>query len=165
MAATIRAEFQNVGLVLAQLKGVDERVRKKALRKVASSASSRLAKAAKGGVPRRKPASIPKHWGYDGQQLRRSIGRKVEQYGGTAVGVVGARLGFRIQVGETTRDGAKNKAGTPVFVNPVKYLHLVLLGTARGRGVNFLDRARVREAGAIADDAARIVDAAIGGAG
>lgn len=167
--ATIKAEFEGLGNVLAQLRGIDERVRKTALRKVVNAATVRLNSDANARVPTRKPRGIPAHWSYTGKQLKRSMGRKVKQYGGTAVGIVGARKGFRIQVGVLTRDGPldskrQGKKGDPVFVDPTKYLHLVLLGTGRSPGTNFLAAAKQSAAPDILAQSAAIVDAAIGGA-
>jgi hypothetical protein len=166
---TIKAEFTGMGNVLAQLRGIDERVRKKALRKVVSAASARLNSDAKARVPTRKPRGIPSNWSYTGKQLKRAMGRKVKSYGGTAVGIVGARKGYRIQVGVLTRDGPagskrQGKKGDPVFVDPVKYLHLVLLGTGHSPATNFLAAARDAAAPDILAQSAKIVDAAIGGA-
>lgn len=64
---------------------------------------------------------IPKRFG----NLRKSYGRKVKKYGSKVVGLVGARKGFRVQIGVRVR--GKHK-GQPIFADPTKYDHLVEFG-------------------------------------
>lgn len=76
---------------------------------------------------------------YRGGLLKKSIGSKTKIYKKViAVGIVGARHGFRQQIGVVTRGGKSNmemgkkiprKVGEPVYADPTKYIHLVDRGT------------------------------------
>lgn len=170
MSFGVRMEFTGLGEVLAQLKGVEAKIRKKALKKIVNDASKALLWSARSGVPRRKPKGVPRHWDYKGSQLKRSLGRKVKVYKGTVVGVVGAREGFRIQVGVLTRNGPagskkRGQKGDPIFVNPIKYLHLVLLGTSHSRADNFLAKAQAGLSARLRAEAAATVEEVLKSAG
>lgn len=95
-------------------------------------------------------ARTPKRTGL----LYKSLGRKVKSYrsGAVVVAIVGARKGFRKQVGVRVKDsrpGTKypKRKGDPIYADPTKYLHLVNLGTFRSRAYRMLQEA-LRQASA-----------------
>ncbi len=162
MPFAVKGKIEGLEGVVAKLRDLSAKVQKKALKKAVNDASRVLLWSARARVPRRKPKSLPKNVAYKGGQMKRALGRKVKVYGGTAVGVVGARLGeFRIQVGLTTRAGKRQPAGSPIFVNPVKYLHLIELGTKKVRGTHFLRDAMDSNRSAIRDAFRDAVESAI----
>ena len=119
---------------LRLLKWLPEKLQQKVLRKAVGVASRKLAKAVRSGIPIRTGI------------LKKSIGSKVKIYKktGAVVGVIGARKGFRQQIGTYKQDSGKSaryphKKGDPVFANPVNYLHLVELGTFRTRAFKVLE--------------------------
>ncbi len=128
------ARVEGVEQLLKQLDAISSKLRKKTLRKAITQAARMVKDSAKARVPRRRKADIPKYLNYKGGQLRKSLAHKIKVYDGAVVGIVGARKGFRIQIGE-------RKSGSPVFVNPVKYLHLVELGTRHSKASHFLREA------------------------
>lgn len=133
MAFQVRERVEGVEELLKRLDSISSKLRKKTLKKAITEASKNIKNAAKARAPRRVRADISKHLSYKGGQLRKSLAHKVKVYDGAVVGVIGARKNFRLQIGETVNEGK------PVFVNPVKYLHLVELGTKRGvKGSHFL---------------------------
>ena len=132
----VREKVEGVEQLIKKLDSISSKLRKKTLKKAITEATRNVKNAAKARAPRRTRADIPKHLNYKGGQLRKSLAHKIKVYEGAVVGVVGARKNFRLQIGETVKDGK------PVFVNPVKYLHLVELGTKRGvTGSRFLREA------------------------
>lgn len=76
--------------------------------------------------------------------LRKSLGVKVKSYSnGSVIAVIGPRKGFRQEVGivggrAVRGKRAMNKARRTLVRNPVKYAHLVELGTKRSRKFPFL---------------------------
>jgi len=119
---------------LKMLKWLPKKLGEKVLKKAVGIASRKLSKAVKNGLPVRTGI------------LKKSIGAKIKQYRNTKiiVGVVGAKKGFRTQVGTYKRDSRKSakyphKKGDPIYVNPVNYLHLVELGTERSRAFRILE--------------------------
>ena len=121
---------------LRLLKWLPKKLGEKVLKKAVGVASRKLSKAVKNGLPVRTGI------------LKKSIGAKIKQYKNTKiiVGVVGAKKGFRQQIGTYKQDSGKSaryphKKGDPVFANPVNYLHLVELGTFRSRAFKVLENA------------------------
>lgn len=119
---------------LKTLKWLPRKIADKILKKAVGIASRKLSRAVKNAVPVRTG------------QLKKSIGARVRMYKNTQiiVGVVGARKGFRVEVGKYKRDSGKtarypHKKGDPIIVNPTKYLHLVELGTLRSREFKILE--------------------------
>jgi HK97 gp10 family phage protein len=119
---------------LKTLKWLPRKISDKILSKAVGVASRKLSRAVKNAVPVRTG------------QLKKSIGARVRRYKDTQiiVGVVGAKKGFRVEVGKYKRDSRKtarypHKAGDPIIVNPTKYLHLVELGTIRSREFKILE--------------------------
>lgn len=120
MPYKIRGKIAGLPEVMKSLERVKEGVRARILRRPMGKVARLIAKKAKALAPRR--------FGL----LRKSMGSKVKTYkGGAVVAVVGPRTGFRTQVG-SKRDG------TPVYADPVKYAHLVELGTATTAARPFL---------------------------
>ena len=120
--------------VIKTLRWLPTKLADKILKKAVGVASRKLAKAVKNGLPVRTGI------------LKKSIGVKIKRYKNTKiiVGVIGARKGFRTQVGTYKRDSRKSakyphKKGDPIYVNPVNYLHLVELGTERSRAFKILE--------------------------
>lgn len=141
---------------LKALKDLPRKLKKKAIRQVANAGAKKLKWAARKLVPIRHGL------------LKKSLGQKVKVYpSGVAVGMVGAREGFKQQVGvrkQDSRPGARypKKAGDPVYANPTKYLHLVELGTRRGaKARHFLRRALDQSVGAVRAEAVEILDRAV----
>ena len=127
MPFKVGMRLEGTDALMARLKQVPARLAKKHLRKAMNAVGSKVAKAAKA-----KAGAFARTG-----QLKRSIGKKVKVYpSGTVVAVVGARKGFRVAA-EKVRSRGKNKGQTH-YVNPVKYLHLVELGTVRSRARHFL---------------------------
>lgn len=77
---------------------------------------------------------------YKGGQLKKSLGYKVKSYprNKVSVAIVGPRTGFRKQIGVYVKGGKKHPAGEPIIIDPVKYAHLVQLGTRGKKGTDFL---------------------------
>ena len=124
---------EGLGDVLRQLDVVKNSLRNKHLRKAMADVSRNVLWSARARTPKRRGI------------LYRSLGRKVRVYrkSGVVVAVVGARVGFKEQVGVRKRDsrsGVKypRHAGDPVFADPTKYLHLVELGTRRTQAAHML---------------------------
>lgn len=129
----IRAELSGIREVMARLEGLKPGKVRRIHRKVLNEVTKPVLKTAKSLVPRRTG------------QLRKSLGRKVRTYpSGVTVGVIGPRNGFLI-----VKDGKR--------INPVKYAHLVELGTRHSRPQSFLRAAWDRHAAAIPGIAARVV--------
>ena len=114
--------------LIQKLKAIKQSVAKRLLRKAIGNGTRAILRAAKSQAPTRTSL------------LRKSLGRKVKAYrGGIAVaGIVGARLGFRQVRGEGKRG---KRAGKTLYADPVKYEHLVELGTVRSRAQAFLNPA------------------------
>lgn len=132
MPFKIRAKIDGLSDVTERLKNIDKGIRKKALRKACGAAGTIILKAAKARA--RKDTGL----------LRKSLGKKVKVYSsGVGVAVIGPRLGFR----QTVKRG-----GREMTANPVKYAHLVELGTRHSPAYPFLSsaidatRAQVRDA-------------------
>lgn len=149
--------------LIRQLDAIAPRLRKKTLRKAISDTAKEIKWAAKAAAPRRGRKDVAKHLTYKGGQLRKSIAEKVKTYpSGATVGIVGARTNFRLQIGQTIQDGSKRPAGSPVFVNPTKYLHLVEMGTRRGvEATHFLQKALRQNLPRLRDRVRRAVEDAI----
>ena len=144
MPFSVEAKLEGVEQVIAALKALPAKLARRALRQAVAAGTRRLAKEAKQLAPVRR--SWKKGAVLTGT-LKRSIGSKVVSYpSGAVVGVVGARKGFRRQVGVArvdSRPGTRypRNAGTPIYANPEKYMHLAELGTVRSRAAGFLSRA------------------------
>lgn len=154
--ATIEKEYVT-GLqgVLSQLDGIKKSLRNKHLKRATNEISRAILWGARSRVPRRLGT------------LYKSLGRKVKVYrgSGVAVAVVGARKGYKEQVAVRVKDsrpGTKypKKAGDAVYADPVKYLHLVELGTVRTKAHHAL-RGAAKAARPMMADAVR---AAVGAA-
>lgn len=155
MPFAIRGEIEGLPHVIEQLRQLPKKLAKKALRTVVGAAGTILLRNAK--------ARCPRHLGI----LRKSLGKKIKVYSsGVGVSIVGARKGFRQQIGVRVKDsgpGARypKKAGDPIYADPAKYLHLVELGTARNTATHFLTEARNASKAAILKQAQDIVDKAL----
>lgn len=109
MPFTIKSKVEGAEGVLKALDGVEKKLRKKLIRKAVAAAGKVI-------LSRAKQLVFTKS-----KTLKKSLGRKVKVYSsGVAVVVVGPRVGFKKEV---VRDGRT------VLANPVKYAHLVELGT------------------------------------
>lgn len=147
-----RANLSGMRPLLDRLAAFGEKVRKKVTRAMVAAGGRAVAKQAK-----RRAA---KETGL----LRRSIGSKVKTYGsGVVVAVVGPRLGFRKQV---TRPRNRPHAGAQI-ADPVKYAHLVELGTSKTVAKPFLAPALADGSVRAAMEAAAVrgIDAAAAGGG
>lgn len=109
-----RANLSGLGPLLARVEALGPRAHKKITRAMVAAGGRAVAKQAK--------RLAPKETGL----LRRSIGSKVKTYpSGVTVAVVGPRLGFRKEVLRK-----RNRPFAPAsMANPVKYAHLMELGT------------------------------------
>lgn len=141
MASVAKGNVEGLDQVKGALKGVDQRVRKKALRKGVSAATGVILRRAKDKVRVRS------------KTLKKSLGRKVKVFrGGAVVGIVGPRTGFKTQVG-VVKSGPK--AGQPIYENPTQIAHLVEKGTHRSRAFPFmapaLEESKADAAAATAD--------------
>lgn len=123
--------------VRAALLSLPKKIGRKLERKGVNNASKLLLRAVKGQVPRR--AYISSNLTYEGGLMKKSLGRKVwvAKKSGVIVGMVGARVGYKQQIGVRVRG---KKKGQPIYADPTKYLHLVNLGTVRSKRDDFLDR-------------------------
>lgn len=133
MAFSIRARVDGLQDILRKLDELPKKLRNKFLRRAVSDAAKLILWSARARTPRR--------FGI----LKKSLGRKVKVYrrSGTMVAIVGARVGFKQQVGtrvKASRASARypKAPGDPIYADPTKYLHLVELGTARSKGVHML---------------------------
>lgn len=111
MPFAIQGKIDGLSDLLKRLDSLEKKIRKKAVRKAAGEAGKIVLKDAKKGART------------DTGLLRKSLGRKVKVYkgSGVAVAIVGPRVGFRQEV---------ERGGRTMIANPVKYAHLVELGTA-----------------------------------
>ena len=132
MAFKVKEHVTGLKEILQAMDDLPKNLRKKHLRKAMSDIAKKILWAAKARTPRGTGL------------LRKSLGRKIKVYpSGVVVGIVGARRGFRQQVGERVKDsrpGTKypKQAGDPIYVDPTKYLHLVELGTVRSKAAHML---------------------------
>lgn len=134
MPYKIHGRVDGLAEAVKALDGVKKALRNKLLRKGLNKARSVLAKAAKAKAPRETGL------------LKKSIGGKVKIYPtGVGVAVVGPRVGFRKEVVR------RRKKWFPVSVvaNPVKYAHLVELGTSHAGARPFLAPAFAAGASAV----------------
>jgi HK97 gp10 family phage protein len=101
----LRVESKAIASLAARLAQVDRKAARKAIKAGVNEVTQAVLWDAK--------ALVPKRTGL----LRKSLGRKVKSYRGGAVitGIIGPRKGFRTMI-------------NGVFVNPVKYAHLVEYG-------------------------------------
>jgi HK97 gp10 family phage protein len=131
----IKAELVGVREAMARLEGMKPGKIRRVHRKAINEITKGVLRTAKGLVPKRTG------------QLRKSLGRKVKTYpSGVTVGVVGPRNGFLI-----VKDGKR--------INPVKYAHLVELGTRHSPPKSFLRAAWDSHRSAMASIAAKVVEA------
>lgn len=124
MAFLARANLSGLRPLLRTLDAFGPKVRRKVTRAMVAAGGRAVAKQAKG--------LAPKETGL----LRRSIGSKVKVYKdtGIAVAVAGPRVGFRQEA-----ERPRNRPGAPAsMADPVKYAHLVELGTRHGAARPFL---------------------------
>lgn len=135
MPFKVEARFDDLKPLLDRLGQLPRKLARKALRRAVTIATRKLARAAKDRAKGFKRTGT----------LWKSLGSKVKVYAssGAVVGIVGARQGFRTQIGVAKKDSAETtryprKTGDPIYANPVKYLHLVELGTHRSRANPFL---------------------------
>jgi HK97 gp10 family phage protein len=149
MPFKVGMKLEGTDALAARLRQVPAKLAKKHLKKAMNAVGSKVAKAAKAR------AGAFARTG----QLKRSIGKKVKVYpSGTVVAVVGARLGFRVAA-EKVRTRGKHKGETH-YVNPVKYLRLVELGTVRSRARHFLRESLDANKSALESAVADAVEAA-----
>lgn len=143
MSFTMQAKIEGLSGLLKALAGVDAKLRRKATRKAVGEAGKIILRAAKGKV--RKKSGL----------LKKSLGRKVKVYRGTgtAVAIVGPRTGFR----ETVQRGNRQ-----MLSDPVKYAHLVELGTVRSQAFPFLSSALEENRSAIVNVMTEVFRAALG---
>ena len=154
MPFKVEARFDDLKPLLDRLGELPRKLAKKALRRAVTIATRKLARASKDRAKGFKRTGT----------LWKSLGSKVKVYAssGAVVGIVGARQGFRTQIGVAKKDSAETaryprKKGDPIYANPVKYLHLVELGTVRSRANPFLaDSQRAMHAALRADIAAAV---------
>lgn len=115
----------NLADLLADLEGLKKALRNRILKRAIGAGTKLILREAKARAPRETGL------------LRKSLGRKVKVYrnSGTVVGIVGPRAGFKETV---TRSRGRWLPG-PVVSDPIRYAHLVELGTrphALGKGSN-----------------------------
>ena len=151
MGFTIRGKVEGLAGVMATLDALDARLRGKTLRKAGRAAGQIIVKAAKANARAADETG----------QLRKSIGVKVRLYRttGNLLVVVGPRTGFKAD-----RVRERNKwFRTTMKVNPVRYAHLVELGTGRSRARPFLAPALFETAAAVRAAVAEVVREALKG--
>jgi HK97 gp10 family phage protein len=121
----IRAWLSGVPKLVRKLAELDKKVCKKALRDGVNEATKPILKDARARVP------------VDTKLLKKALGRKVVSYrvGLSVVGIVGVRKHMEGKKGQRKR-GSKwrvkvgtDSAGKPVYMDPIKYAHLVEFGT------------------------------------
>jgi HK97 gp10 family phage protein len=121
------------------------RVERKLNRSAVTQTSSIVLKAARKNTPvRAKVAGIDVTG-----TLKKSMGRKIKVYKKTGFAVIGARDGFRRQIGTT--GGSKGK-GKPIIMDPMNILHLVELGhggPAPAKATRFMQRSFDATKGAV----------------
>lgn len=149
------AKIEGLDGVLRRLRGLGEKVRKKAAKQAVTQAGRTVLWEAKAQV--RKATGL----------LRKSLGQKVKVFRdtGSAVAMVGPRVGFKIPLPPRTRG---KKAGEVVYANPTQYSHLVEKGTRRSQAFPFLSSALESKKGQILKSMANVIanaieDAAKGG--
>lgn len=132
----IRGRLEGADQIIARLGNVSRAVKNKLLRKSVNAATMAPYKASRANA--KNVVSQVAAGDELGQAMKstgtlaKSIGRKVKIYreSGVAVGIVGPRQGFRRTV--------TLKSGRQLVMDPVKYSHLVELGTRRSRAKPFL---------------------------
>jgi HK97 gp10 family phage protein len=126
MPYRIKGKVDGLDATLKALEGLRKALANKLLRRALNKARSILAKTAKAKAPRETGL------------LKKSIGGKVKIYpSGVGVAVVGPRAGFKKEV---TRKRNK-RFPTTAMANPIKYAHLVELGTSHSKAQPFLGTA------------------------
>lgn len=129
MKIAVKVEGQEA--ILKRLENVQSAVRNKLLRRAVNAATLAPYKAAKANaktVSNQAAANdLVAQANKSTGTLAKSMGRKVKIYrqSGAAVGIVGPRKGFARTV--------RLKTGREVYMDPVKYAHLVEFGTRRSR--------------------------------
>lgn len=120
-----KAGVEGLQAILKQLDGLKKSAAKKVTRAIVTAGGRAVVRAAKKLAPKRTGL------------LRRSLFSRVAVHpgSGVAVATIGPREGFRVQVGVVTRGAL---AGKPKYADPVKYAHLVELGTAHSAAKPFL---------------------------
>lgn len=115
MSYRVQGVVDGLPQLLASLDGLATAVRNRILRAAVMAAGKVVLSRAKADAPR------------ESGLLRKSMARKVKVYrnSGVAVAIVGPRKGYKQQV---TRKRGKWRAST-VWADPVRYAHLVELGT------------------------------------
>ncbi len=114
------------------LKGLRDSIQKRIVKKGVTKMVQPVTKAVKAASPVRDEKDR------QGGTLKKSLGHKVSaKRSGFAKAVIGARRGFKRQIGVVKR--GKN-AGRPIFADPVKYLHLVEYGTKYAAAKRFVKR-------------------------
>lgn len=123
---TIKGKLEGVGDVFKRIENLKRSARNKILRPAINSAASVVLKAAKAKVPERSNAPLNIE---SLKLLKKSLGRKSKTYpSGAVVAIVGARKGFRAQIGVRVRNGVKSKIGDPIYEDPANIAHLVEFG-------------------------------------
>ncbi len=135
----MNATIEGLPAVLKRLKGIEEKVKKKATKAAVHQGGKVVLAEAKSRV--RRVSGL----------LYKAMGQKVKTFrgNGVSVSIIGPRAGFkvirdkqtgkivgRVQTKFSRLVGTKN--GKPVYENPTQYSHLVEKGTRRSRAFPFL---------------------------
>lgn len=132
MAFAIQGKLEGLGPVVRRLQEVGRKSTRTAiLRKAVNAATGPLLKSAKAMCPVSEDPPLKKGL------LRKSLGRKLSynKRSGVVTGLVGPRRGFKVQVGVRKKG---KRPGSPIYQDPVRYAHLVELGTRRAGPKPFL---------------------------
>lgn len=147
LAVKAKIDSPSLKRTLKKLDVVDDRIRKKAITKVQRTNAKIILAVARSYAPKEigKDELSEERAGL----YKRAMGSKVKVYrNGVVIVVVGARRGFKKQIG--VRKRGKNK-GQPVFYDPAKIAHLIERGTKRSR-------ARPHLRPALDDTRSRVID-------
>lgn len=124
MAQTIKGKIEGLDQLMARLKWIPQKMRKKVLRKAVGKAASIISKEIKRSTPvrdrKRVSANITPV-----KLLRKSIAQKLKAYPQFLIAVIGPRKGFRRQIGVRVRG---KSAGQAIYEDPANIAHLVELG-------------------------------------
>lgn len=142
MPFKIQGKVDGLQQLFASLASLENKIKRKILRKAATAAGGIILKRARQLVIK------------DTGLLKKSLGKKIKAYpSGVVVAVVGPRKGFRQPV---TRIKGRKTPKTEI-ANPTKYAHLVELGTVKAPARPFLKPAIDGQQSAIRDAVANAI--------
>jgi HK97 gp10 family phage protein len=125
VAFQTKYRIDGLDTLLRRLDGLKRSLKTRILRAATRAGASLYNKAAKAAVKPGRTRDAETRTGL----LKDSLGIKMTvRRSGTAVAVIGPRVGFKKQIGLTTRAGKGGPVGTPIYEDPANIAHLVEFG-------------------------------------